>query len=86
MEGERCLREVVSTRSLAELLDPASPGLLIKPTRGIRVPGGWLGCWVAGQGRGSEVSSRLILIGRSSHWERMLLRCPLHPPGSQPPW
>ena len=52
MKGEQWLGEVVSTRSLAELLDPASLGLLIKPARGIWVPGGWLGCWLAGQGKG----------------------------------
>ena len=47
---------------VVELLDRASLGLLIKPARGSRVPGGWMGCWLAGQGRGSEVSSRQILI------------------------
>ena len=57
MEAERCLGEVVSTRSLAELLDPASPGLLIKPARGIWVPArglvGLLGGW-ARQGVGGQ--------------------------------
>ena len=43
---ERYLREVLSTRSLAELLDPASPDLLIRLARGIRVPGGCVGGWV----------------------------------------
>ena len=44
----RYLGEVVSTRSPVELLDPAFPGPLIRPARGIWVPGGCAGCWAAG--------------------------------------
>ena len=42
----RYLGEVVSMRSPVELLDPASPGSLIRSARGIQVPGG---VQVAGQ-------------------------------------
>ena len=67
--------EVVSTRSFAGLLDSTSLGLLLKPARVNLVP---------------VIDPRRILIG--CHWEgmlrmlrmlRILLRCQLHPPGSE---
>ena len=37
-------RRELSTRLLAELLDPDSPGSFLRLVRGIRVPGGCAGC------------------------------------------
>ena len=48
---------MLSTRSLAELLDSASPDLLIRPARGILVSGGWVGWGDSGVRGGSSSRS-----------------------------